>query len=187
MSHAIESFVVISAVIAMFGGLLALKVAPLLGRDTANIKKWVGRMSAIFLLMFLTWGTFKCYKDAYMLSRHGTPAIAHAKFKKSYVPRRRVRQVFVYELVFDGHTIEKEYHYPFESDEVRVVYDPSAPQQFMIGEANGSALKLLRTDMRGDFGFVFVWPVLAIAAATGVVFSWRRQPSTDTRAAEAVD
>jgi hypothetical protein len=89
--------------------------------------------------------------------------------------------------MFDGHRIEKEYHYPLQSVEVPVVYDPSAPEQFMIGEVSGSALQLLRSDMKGDFWWVFVWPVFVIVAAVAVVFSWRRQPPTDSWAAEAVD
>jgi hypothetical protein len=90
-------------------------------------------------------------------------------------------------MIFDEHRIEKEYLYPLESAEVRVVYDPSAPEQFMIGEVNGSALQLLRSNMKADFWFVFVWPVFVIAAAVAVVFSWRRQPPADRWAAEVVD
>ena len=186
MSHAIQSFIVLLACIGMLG-LLTYSVASMLGRDTTSIKVWLGRIAAIFLFAFLTYGTFMCYKDAFSLSRHGTPAIAHATFKKSYVPRRQVRQVFVYDMIFDGHRIEREYHSPLESAEVPVVYDPSAPEQFMIGEVNGSALQLLRSDMKADFWFVFVWPVFVIAAAVAVVCSWRQQLPTDPWAVEVVD
>src|SRR5437867_9114681 len=110
MSHAIQSFIAVGACVVILG-LLTYAVASMLGRDTTSIKVWLGRIGAIFIFAFVTYGTFMCYKDAFMLSRHGTPAIAHATFKKSYVPRRRVRQVFVYDMLFDGHRIEKEYHY----------------------------------------------------------------------------
>jgi hypothetical protein len=186
MSHAIQSFIALLACIGMLG-LLIYSVASMLGWDTTSLKAWLGRIAAIFLFAFLTYGTFMCYKDAFMLSRHGTPAVAHATFKKSYVPRRRVSQVFVYDMTFDEHRIEKEYHYPLESDQVPVVYDPSAPEQFMIGEVNGSALQLLRSDMKADFWFVFVWPVFVIAAAVAIVFSWRRQPPATPWAAKVVD
>jgi hypothetical protein len=176
MSYAVESFVVISAAVAIFGGLLAFLVVSVLGRDTTKIKMWVGRMAAVLLFLFFSWGTFMCYKNAFVLSRRGTPAIAHAHFKRSYVPFHRVREVFVYDMVFDGHKIEEEYPYPLKSAEVRVVYDPSEPQHFMIGEASGSALQLFRSDMKGDFGFIFVWPVCIIAAVVLIYFSWRGQP-----------
>lgn len=186
MSHAIQSFIVILACIG-FLGLVVYWVACMLDRNTARIKIWLGRIGAIFLFAFLSYGTFMCYKDAFVLSRHGTPAIAHATFKKSYVPRRRVSPVFVYDMIFDGHTIEKEYHYHLESAEVRVVYDPSDPEHFMIGEVNGSALQLLRSDMKEDFWFVFVWPAFIIVAAVAIVFSWRPQPPPNPWADEVVD
>jgi len=140
-----------------------------------------------FIFAFLTYGAFMVYKDAFILSRHGTPAIAHATFKRSYVPPRRVGPVFVYDMIFDEHRIEKEYHYPLESAEVTVVYDPSDLEHFMIGKVSGSALQLLRSDMKADFWFVFVWPVLVIVAAVAIVFSWRRQPPANSWAAEVVD
>jgi len=168
-------------------GLLIYVLMSMLDRDTTIIKIWLGRIAAILFFAFVSYGTFMCYKDAFMLSRYGTPATAHATFKKSYVRPRQAGPVFVYDMIFDGHRIEKEYHYPLQSVNVAVVYDPSAPEQFMIGEVNGSALQLLRSDMKADFFFVFVWPVLVIAAAVGVVFSWRRQPSADRWAAEIVD
>jgi hypothetical protein len=186
MSHAIQSVIVVVGCIGMLG-LVIYSVASMLGRDTTTINVWLGRIGAIFLFAFFSYGTFMCYRDAFILSRHGTPAIAHATFKRSYVPRRRVRPVFVYDMIFDEHRIEKEYLYHLESAEVRVVYDPSAPEQFMIGEVNGSALQLLRSDMKADFWFVFVWPVFVIAAAVAIVFSWRRQPPADRWAAEVVD
>src|SRR2546423_12633432 len=114
MSHAIQSFIVLLVCVLMLG-LLIYSVASMLGRDTTTIKNWLGRIAAIFILAFLTYGTCMCYKDAFMLSRDGTPAIAHATFKRSYVPPRRVRQVFVYDMIFDGHRVGKEYHYPLES------------------------------------------------------------------------
>jgi hypothetical protein len=81
-------------------------------------------------------------------------------------------------MTFDGYKIEKEYHYPLDATEAKVLYDPSQPQQFMIGD-RGSALQLFRTDMRGDFFFIFIWPLCALAAAVGIYFSWRRPPSTN--------
>jgi hypothetical protein len=176
MRSSIESSIVIG-VVAMFGGWLVYAVLTALGRDTTAIKTWLGRLAALWLFAFISYGTFMCYKDAFVLSRRGTPAIAHAEFKRSYLPRRRAREVFVYNMTFDGHKIEKEYHYPLQSNELRVLYDPLEPEQFMIGE-RGSALQLFRTDTRGDFFFIFVWPVLILATAVGIFFSWRRRPST---------
>lgn len=186
MSHAVQSSIVVLACIGMLG-LIIYSVVSILGRNTTTLKIWLGRIGAIFLFAFLTYGTFMCYKDAFMLSRHGTASTAHASFKRSYVPRRRVSQVFVYDMIFDGHRIEKEYHYFLESAEVPVVYDPSVPEHFMIGEVNGSALQLLRSDMKADFWFVFVWPVFVVAASVAVVFSWKRQPPDNPWAAEVVD
>lgn len=177
MSYAVESFVVISSAVAMFAGLLAFLVVSVSGRDTTKMKVWLGRMAAVLLFLFFSWGTFMCYKNAFVLSRHGTPAVARAEFKKSYVPFRRVREVFVYDMIFDGHRIEKEYHYPLQSTSVRVVYDPSEPQHFMIGDMTGSALQLFRSDMQGDFGFVFLWPVCVVVAAVGIYFSWVWRPA----------
>jgi hypothetical protein len=186
MSHAIQSFIALLAGIGMLG-LLIYSVASMLDWDTTSLKAWLGRIAAIFFFAFLTYGTFMCYRDAFMLSRHGTPAIAHATFKKSYVPRRRVSPVFVYDMTFDGHRIEKEYHYSLESAEISVVYDPSAPEQFMIGKVSGSALQLFRSDMKADFWLVFVWPVFVIVAAVAVVFSWRPQAPATRWAAEVID
>ena len=166
-----------SGAVALFGGWLAYAAVSALGRDTTTIKIWLGRIAALLLFAFLSWGTFLSYKDAFVLSRRGRPALAHAEFKRSYVPYRRIREVFVYDMSFDGYKFEKEYHHPLQSVEVRVLYDPSEPQQFMIGE-RGSALQLFRTDMREDFFFIFAWPLCILAAAVGIFFSWRwRRPT----------
>ena len=186
MNHAVQSLIAAGCAV-LFVGVFAYSIASMFGRESITIETWLARIAAIVLFAFLCYGTFMTYKDAFMLSRHGTSAIAHATFKRSYLPRRRVSPVFVYDMAFDEHRVEKEYHYRLNSTEVPVVYDPSAPDQFMIGEANGSAIQLLRSDMKEDFWFVYIWPVFVLVAAAAVVFSWKKQPPPNAWATEVVD